>query len=154
FFTDNGRRAMVAGSILESDWVPIVRQSPGPYFFVAEGVFVYLKERDVQAALRGIAGNFPGASIAFDSAARKALDGGNKDFVRRKVPARFAWACEDPTEIERWDSGLRLVESRTLADMPESLRVRLTFATRLVIGLIRRLAPKAIGLYHLNLFRG
>ena len=67
-----------------------VRQSPGPYFFVAETVFVYLKEQEVKAALAQIAENFPCVNIAFDTTSRKAVNGGNKDHARRKLDARFA----------------------------------------------------------------
>src|SRR5215467_10015695 len=44
FFADSGRRRMVAASVLDQDWLPVVRASPGPYFFVAEGVFAYLEQ--------------------------------------------------------------------------------------------------------------
>ncbi len=36
FFADTERRRMVAASVLDGDWLPIVAQSQGPYFFVAE----------------------------------------------------------------------------------------------------------------------
>jgi hypothetical protein len=31
FFSDTGRRRMVAASVLDETWLPIVRESPGPY---------------------------------------------------------------------------------------------------------------------------
>jgi len=42
FFEDTSRRQMVAASVLDEDWLAVVAQSRGPYFFVAEGVLVYL----------------------------------------------------------------------------------------------------------------
>jgi O-methyltransferase involved in polyketide biosynthesis len=107
FFIDSGRRVTLAGSIVDPGWMAAVRQSPGPYCFVAEGVFIYLTEQEVKAALAQIAGNFPRASIAFDTATLKAISHENKDHARRKLEACLAWACEDPREIERWKIGLR-----------------------------------------------
>jgi O-methyltransferase involved in polyketide biosynthesis len=55
FFADTARRRMVAGSVLDERWLDNVAQFPGPYFFVAEGVLVYLPEDQVSrppAALR------------------------------------------------------------------------------------------------------
>ena len=46
--------------------------------------FIYLQERQVKEALSQIARNFPGAGITFDTASRKALDSGNKDFVAQE----------------------------------------------------------------------
>jgi len=154
FFTDSERRTTLAASVLDPGWMAPVRQSPGPYFFVAETVFVYLKEQEVKAALAQIAKNFPGASIAFDTTSRKAVDGGNKDHARRKLDARFAWACNDPREIESWNIGLRLVESRTPVDVPEPLKRRLSWPIRTSFRVLRKLFPKLMKVYQLNLFAG
>ena len=154
FFIDSGRRVTLAGSILDPGWMAAVRQSPGPYCFVAEAVFIYLTEQEVKAALAQIAGNFPRVSIAFDTTTRRAIKHENKDHARRKLAARFAWACEDPREIERWKIGLRLVESRTLMDLPDSLRSRLSLPMRAVVRVITKLFPEFTKVYRLNVFTG
>jgi O-methyltransferase involved in polyketide biosynthesis len=154
FFTDSERRTTLAGSVLDADWMAAVRQSPGPYFFVAEAVFIYLKEQEVKAALAQIAGNFPCVKIAFDTTSRRAVEGANKDHARRKLGARFTWACEDPREIERWNIGLRLVESRGMVDLPEPLNSRLSLPMRTSVRVIRKLFPKLMKMYKLNLFAG
>jgi len=154
FFTDSERRTTLAASVLDADWMAAVRQSPGPYFFVAETVFVYLKEQEVKAALAQIARNFPGVNIAFDTCGRRAVDGGNRDFVRRKLAARFAWVCEDPREIENWNIGLRLVEPRSPVDIPEPLKQCLSLPVRTGFRVLRKLFPKLTEVYRLNLFTG
>jgi O-methyltransferase involved in polyketide biosynthesis len=152
FFTDSERRVTLASSILDPGWMAAVRLSPGPYCFVAETVFVYLTEQEVKAALAQIAGNFPGASIALDTGTLKAIEHENKDHARRKFDARFVWACEDPREIERWKIGLRLVESRTLMDVPDSLRPRLSLPMRAAFRIFAKLFPRITKFYQLNLF--
>ncbi|MGD0049989.1 MAG: class I SAM-dependent methyltransferase, partial [Bryobacteraceae bacterium] len=154
FFADTGRRTILAGSVLDSNWIDMVQQSPGPYFLVAETVFVYLEQPHVKAALSQIMRSFPSACVAFDTVSRKAIDNGNKDFVRRNMAVRFAWACDDPREIERWNIGLRLVESRTLVDVPDPLKPRLSVPMRITFGVFRRLFPKLAQAYQLNLFAG
>ena len=154
FFTDSGRRVTLAGSILDSSWMAAVRQSPGPYCFVAEAVLIYLTEQEVKAALAQIAGNFPSASLAFDTVTLTAIEHANKDHARRKLDARFAWACGDPREIERWKIGLRLVESRGATDVPESLRSRLSLPMRTALRALNKLLPKVTRAYRLNLFAG
>ena len=154
FFTDTERRTTLAGSVLDAGWMATVRQSPGPYLFVAETVFVYLKEQEVKAALTQIAENFPRVNIAFDTTSRRAVDGGNKDHARRRMAARFAWACDDPREIEGWDIGLRLVESRNMGNIPEPLMARLSLPLRTGIRVFRKLFPNLMKVYRLNLFVG
>lgn len=152
FFRDGERRTTLAGSVLDAGWMETVRKSPGPYFFVAETVFVYLQEPEVKAALAQIAGNFPGAAIALDTANLRAVAGGNKDFVRRKMAVRFAWACEDPKEIERWNVGLRRVESHTLMDIARILESRLSWPMRAGFRVFGTLFPELSKTYQLNLF--
>ena len=152
FFTDSDRRVMLAASILDSNWMDAVRQSPGPYYFVAETVFVYLTEQEVKAALSQIADNFKQASIVFDTCTHRAITHANRDHNRLKFDARFVWACEDPKDIERWGIGLRLVESRTLIDIPDSLWSRLPLLMRATFRVLTRLAPGIANTYRFNLF--
>lgn len=154
FFTDSARRVTLAASVLDPGWMGAVRESPGPYCFVAEAVFIYLTEPEVKAALAQIAANFPHLSIAFDTATLQGISRENQDHARRKLAARFAWACEDPKEIERWNIGLRLVESRSMADVPDSLRPRLSWAMRTTFRVLTILVPKLTTAYRLNLFAG
>jgi O-methyltransferase involved in polyketide biosynthesis len=151
FFSDTARRTTLSASVLDADWVRIVRRSPGPYFMVAETVFVYLKEQEVKAALTQIAANFPGVNIAFDTVGCQGVEGANKDHERRKLDARFAWACDDPKEIEGWNIGLRLVDPDTIGEAFEALKGRLSLPLRTAIRVFRKLFPKV---YQLNLFAG
>jgi O-methyltransferase involved in polyketide biosynthesis len=154
FFADSGRRVTLAGSVVDAEWMAAVRQSPGPYLFVAEAVFMYLTAEEVQTALEQIARGFPGARIAFDTVTGLAVKHGNKDHERLKLGARFAWACEDPREIERWGSGWRLVESRSVAEMPEPLRARLSWGLLAAGWVIAKLFPKLMRACVLNVFEG
>jgi O-methyltransferase involved in polyketide biosynthesis len=154
FFTDSERRVTLAASILDPGWIAAVRQSPGPHCFVAEGVFVYLTEPEVKAALAQIAANFPHACIAFDTATLKGINHENQDHARRNLDARFRWSCEDPREIERWKIGLRLMESRSLMEVPDSLRSRLSLPLRAALRVFARLFPELTKTYRLNLFAG
>jgi hypothetical protein len=71
FFSDSDRRITLAASVLDPDWIAAVRRSPGPYFLVAETVFVYLEESQVKAALEQIASGFPEVTIALDTLGRR-----------------------------------------------------------------------------------
>jgi O-methyltransferase involved in polyketide biosynthesis len=148
FFTDSERRVTLAASILDSGWIAAVRQSPGPYCFVAEAVFIYLTEQQVKEALAQIATNFPGATIAFCTTTREGVYRANKDHERRRLAARFAWSCEDPKEIEQWNIGLRLVKS----NLPDSVRSRLPLPMRAALRVFARLFPKFKNVNRFNLF--
>ena len=123
FFTDTGRCRMVAASLLDEDWLPVVAQSRGPYFFVADGVLVYLPEDQAIATLARIAARFPGALIALDTYPKRTFDHQHQLAARRGMDARWAWACDDPRSLER--SGLEVRESATITRPPRAMRGQL-----------------------------
>jgi len=142
FFRDSERRRMLAASVTEAGWIETVQSSPGPYFFAAETVFVYLTEQEVKTALARIAASFAGARIALDMVTQRAVTSGNRDFARRNMAARFQWACGHPKDVEAWDIGLRLVESAGFAEIPEALRERLSATARAGVFLAKKLLPE------------
>jgi len=133
FFADSGRRRMVAASVTSEEWLPIVAQSPGPYFFAADGVLVYLTEEQVTTLLTRIKNHFPNARIALDTFPRRTVGQQRKLAARRGIPARFAWACDDPRSLERL--GLRVVESSGVARLPGRVRRQLPAGYRFLLPL-------------------
>ena len=152
FFSDSERRTTLAASVLDPDWIEVVRRSPGPYCLVAETVLNYLEEAQVKAALGQIANRFPQVRIVLDTAGRRAEDRVNRDHARLNLAARFVWACEDPMEIQNWGIGLRLVESRTAADIPDCLRPRLPLSLRASLAVLGRFFPRQMKLYQICVF--
>ena len=148
FFADTGRRRMVAASALDEDWLPAVAQSRGPYFFVAEGVLVYLPEDQVMAALARIAARFPGALVALDTYPRRTFDQQHKLAARKGMDARWAWACDDPRSLERF--GLEVRQSATITRPPRAMRAQLPFGYRYLVPLADPFLGKAMTL---TLFR-
>jgi O-methyltransferase involved in polyketide biosynthesis len=132
FFADTDRRQMVAASIPDEDWIAVVEQQPGPYFFVSDGVLTYLSQDAVTSALQRIAGRFPGALLAFDTYTRASMEMQHKMAAKRDI-ARWRWACDDPRELERL--GLRVIESAAITRPPRGLRAELPARYRYLLPL-------------------
>ncbi|HUL26854.1 MAG TPA: class I SAM-dependent methyltransferase [Streptosporangiaceae bacterium] len=144
FFADTGRRRMVAASVLDSAWLPAAAESPGPYFFAAEGVLVYLPEEQVSRALTQIVEQFPGAFIALDTYSQRTFSQQHRLAARRGISARWAWACDDPRSLERL--GLRVVESSTITRPPAPVRRQLPARYRYLLPLADPLFGKVLRL--------
>jgi O-methyltransferase involved in polyketide biosynthesis len=142
FFADTDRRRMVAASVTDEDWLPIVAHSPGPYFFVADGVLAYLTEEQVTTLLTRIASHFLGAFIALDTFPQRTLDWQLQLAARRGIPARFRWACDDPHSLERL--GLRVVESTGVARLPGPVRRQLPARYRFLLPLAAPVVGQAM----------
>jgi O-methyltransferase involved in polyketide biosynthesis len=149
FFADtpDGRRRMVAASMLDDDWHDLVVACPPPYFFVADGVLPYLPEDALKGALAGIAARFPAAKIAFDTYGRRTMEQQHKLAQRVGMAARWQWACDDPRTLE--SLGLRLVESVRTTRPPTALRRELPARYRWPLRMMNPLLDNA---YVINLF--
>jgi O-methyltransferase involved in polyketide biosynthesis len=132
FFADTPRRRMIAASLLDDSWYQAVAQQDGPYFFVTDGVLVYLPEDQVLAALERLAQRFPGALIALDTYSRQALNAQHRMAARRNI-ARWAWACDDPRALERL--GLQVLESVAITRPPGRVRAQLPARYRYLLPL-------------------
>lgn len=143
FFADTGRRRMLAASLLEQDWLPEVRELPGPYFFVSDGVLVYLREEEVASALTRIAAEFPGSRLAFDTYPQAACQWEHKMAAKRGT-ALWQWPCDDPRSLERL--GLRLLETARVTRPPAGLRAGLPARYRWLLPLADPLLGRGVTL--------
>jgi len=148
FFADTERRRMVAASVLDEEWLPAVARSRGPYFFVTDGVLVYLPEEQVMAALARIARRFRGALIALDTYPKQTFDRQHRLAERKGIAARWAWACDDPRTLERF--GLEVVESASFTRPPRAMRRELPAAYRYLTPLADPVLGRAMAI---TLFR-
>ncbi len=117
---ETGRKHPALRDPKADGWLDAVEKNPGPYFFVSEGVLVYLQEADVTDLLARIAKRFPGARIAFDTYPRQTFERQHKLAAKRGLPARWAWSCDDPSSLE--GAGLKLIESAWITRPPNGLR--------------------------------
>jgi O-methyltransferase involved in polyketide biosynthesis len=147
FFADTTRRRMIAASLTDEDWLADVARRPGPYFFVSDGVLVYLREADVAATLTRIASRFPDAMLAFDTYPGVTFADQHKLAAKRGI-ALWQWACEDPRSLEAL--GLVLTESATVTRPPDGVRARLPARYRLLLPLADPLLGRRLSL---SLFR-
>jgi O-methyltransferase involved in polyketide biosynthesis len=147
FFNDTDRRRMIAASLLDEDWLPEIERLPGPYFFVSDGVLVYLCEEDVTTALARIAARFPDSRLAFDTYPEAMFKFEHKMAAKRGV-ALWQWPCDDPRTLEQL--GLRLLESATVTRPPGGVRASLPLRYRYLLPLADPILGRGVTL---SLFR-
>ena len=145
FFSDSARRRMVAASVADEDWIRVVEDSQGPYFFVAEGVFAYLEQ--APQILTRIASRFGGALMAFDTESHRLMEMQHRLAAKKNMEARWAWACDDPRSLE--PLGLEIVATMAVTLPPQAVRARLPRLYRYLLPLASRITggPYAVSLF-------
>jgi O-methyltransferase involved in polyketide biosynthesis len=90
-----------------------------PVFVVAEGLMMYLHEKDGTALLRRITEQFPSGQVAFDGHSRAMTRLVSRLATVRGAKVKLVWGVEDPRDLEKQVPKLRLVESVDFLTMPE-----------------------------------
>ncbi len=110
----------IGASVTDLPWLDGI---PGdtPVLVVAEGLVMYLHEKDGTALFRRITGQFPSGRIAFDG-----YSGAMVRLVSRLATVRGArvelfWGVDDPHDLEKQVPRLHLAESVEFLMMPELL---------------------------------
>jgi O-methyltransferase involved in polyketide biosynthesis len=146
------RRTLIAASVVDDEWPSAVRRAaPPPYYFVSEGMLMYLDVADVRALLRRIADQFGPTEIALDSIApmvvrHQALH----DSMRHMMDAPFRWGIDDVQAVEQWDPRLSVSEVATLPEIARRFRDGLSFRYLLAGALLERVLPGLAGAYRLS----
>jgi len=99
------RHRLLASSVLDFGWMNEIAGAP---LFIAEGLLMYLEERDVRSLVTTLADRFPGSHLLAEvlSPAYRAVSI-LQPWLRRSG-ARFRWTPGDPKDLERWGHGVRL----------------------------------------------
>jgi O-methyltransferase involved in polyketide biosynthesis len=116
---DEGERYhLLGGSVLDSAWLDMVSTHlQRPFLFLAEGVFMHLKEAQVKSLVLMLLDHFPGAELVFDIFSPLHV------WVSNLQTARFGFRCHwgiwRGQEIESWGDGIRLLGEWGFFDQPE-----------------------------------
>lgn len=152
FFDEDAHRIMLAGSVLDQDWLERVAALPGPYCFVSEAVLIYLDAEQVERALRQIGARFPGSWAIFDTMCSAMVDNQHTHDAMKTMPrdSWFRWKCDDPASLRAW--GLRLERSRTFLDSPAAVVQRMPWRYRFVFTWAPWLMRRKVEGYRINRF--
>lgn len=154
FFEESDRRTLISASVLDSDWIGVVKAAAdGPFLLVAEGVFMYLPERDLRPLFSRLADAFPGALLLFDTMSTWWVENQRRHDALEHVEARLQWGLDDVGDLEWWDSRFKIVDSVTLGDIVHRFKRRVPIQYRVLADLAGLVFRKQTRGYHLNQIR-
>lgn len=102
----------IAASLLETDWMDILRQRhyEAQFIFIVEGVLMYFYEEQVKTFLHHLASRFAGGELWFDVCGTMMSRHGVKPDSLRKHEAQIRSGLDDGHLVEQWEPSLKLIE--------------------------------------------
>jgi O-methyltransferase involved in polyketide biosynthesis len=105
------REHLIEDSVLDPAWMQTVAAAERPVIFLAEGVFPYLREKDLRNTVTLLAERFPGGELAFDAMTKFSIWLHAMHPLLRKAGAHLNWGMDDGREMARWSPRLRWLET-------------------------------------------
>jgi O-methyltransferase involved in polyketide biosynthesis len=135
FIAESTRHRTMASDIQSFEWIRKALTYAGPYCFVAEASFAYLRKSEVMRVLRTLERTFPGAWLILDTTPSETLPPIPQGMDARPIPPPGAirWVCDEPIRLQA--TGISLVHTRSLAEAPPHVLKRLPWLWRLMFRL-------------------
>ena len=103
---------VIPKSMFDESFLNDIRLPQDGILFLAGGVLMYFEERKVREFLAMIGRRFPGGEIVFDSIAPEGIRLASRMVKRSGIDgAEMKWGIRNTAQLERWNIGLKLLES-------------------------------------------
>jgi O-methyltransferase involved in polyketide biosynthesis len=144
--TESNRYHVLATSVFEAGWLPEVSlYQPGPFMFLAEGVFPYFEEAQIKELFLRLRDQFPGSELVCDAHTPFVIWVDNLHLAFAGVKARLHWHLKAGKDVEEWGKDIRLLDEWNYFEEDEP-RLKLFRWVRLIPPL-----AKSSGIFHYRL---
>ncbi len=128
FFQETQKRRFIPASVLDFHWIESLSGvKDRPCLFIAEGLLMYLREKDVQELLMQLLKDFPGSELACEVSNAYWVRKMQHPYYQRKFQrqlcfskdAIFTFGVKDAHEFEKWDNRMKFLDEWTYFDVNE-----------------------------------
>lgn len=109
FFSDTDRCKMIAKSVFDFTWIDDIKSQSRPILFLAEGIFMYFDEHEVQQLLSMLHKSFTGSQMLFETLSVLASKNTKRHDVVNTTSAVFKWGVDHATDVEKLTHGIRVL---------------------------------------------
>jgi O-methyltransferase involved in polyketide biosynthesis len=109
-FEASVRQRMVAGSVLEVDWLSAVRAGDRPVLIIAEGFLMYFEAVEVKLLIGRLVHAFPGAEMLVELMPPTLVRQSKRHDTVSKTGAEFKWGLTYSSEMEDLHPSIRFIE--------------------------------------------
>lgn len=134
FFEESDHYHILAGSVLEQDWMTSIPHDSRPVLLIAEGLSMYFSEEEVRQLLQNLAEHFPGAEMFMEVTDYRLVGKARYHDVLKKISdgLDFRWGWRrNRAALEAWHPRIQFLEEWCLFDFAKERWGWLGFFARL-----------------------
>ncbi|QTA79863.1 SAM-dependent methyltransferase, Ppm1/Ppm2/Tcmp-like [Desulfonema limicola] len=134
FYKETPKYKMISSSVTDINWIKKIKSynkaaDNKPVMFIAEGLMMYLQEKDVKNIILNLEKFFPGSEIIFDVYNTFAANQINLHPAIINTGAVLKWGIDNTKDILQWSSQIKLkqewlfIHSDDLIKLPFHVRI-------------------------------
>ena len=128
FFKESERYHLIASSVTDFEWMKKIKEKNKKILFIAEGLLMYLQEKEVKELIINMQKNFPGCYLTCEVVNTFLVKMLKRKMFRRKFQRDFGFGkdtsfyfgIKDSKDLESWHQGIRFLEEWTYFDDHEN----------------------------------
>ena len=121
FFKESERYHFIASSVLDFEWMNRIKEKNKEILFIAEGLLMYLQEKDVKKLILNMQKSFPGCYLACEVVNSYLVKALKRKMWRKKFQrdygfgedTSFYFGIKDSKDFENWNQGITFLEEWT-----------------------------------------
>ncbi|MCF8395693.1 MAG: class I SAM-dependent methyltransferase [Melioribacteraceae bacterium] len=129
FFAETEKYHLIPSSVTDLKWLEKVPVAKKHYIVIAEGLFMYLREKEIKALLLAIKKRIGQYMLIFDAYSVFTSKRVKNHPSLKRTGAEIHWGLDKPKELCSWDTGIKL-EKEVYFTSNEEIE-KLGFGTRL-----------------------
>ena len=127
FFKETSRYRIIASSVLDYNWMSIISKHEGPFLFMAEGVFMYLNQTEVESLILKLQKEFSGSELVCEVFNSFWLKWPLKSLINFKMRKElhlgkditFNFGIRNSEDFEKWNKGIQFLDDWSYFDSNE-----------------------------------
>jgi len=129
FFSETEKYHLIPSSVTDMNWLEKVPITKKHYIVIAEGLFMYLREKEIRSLLMAIKNKIGQYTLIFDAYSVFTSKRAKNHPSIKMTGAEIHWGLDDPKKLCYWDSGIKL-ERQIYFTSNDEIK-KLGFGTRL-----------------------
>jgi O-methyltransferase involved in polyketide biosynthesis len=112
FYEETDQYHLISSAVTEEQWLGKIPKGKKQYVVIAEGLFMYLMEDQIKTLINNLKNRIGGYILIFDAFSVFAAKHVKKHPSIKKTGAIIHWGIDDPEELTKWGTEIRLLDEQ------------------------------------------
>lgn len=110
FYSENDKYKMIGKSVTDLSWLDDIDTKNKNILIVAEGLTMYLSEKEIISILKGIHEKFDNVRLVFDAYTNKGVKLSNIKNPVNQMDAQIKWGMDNPDDFVKLNSNVKFIK--------------------------------------------